>query len=143
MFLLQIIHCVQLHWNYPGLILYVLAQHNWLVGFYGMSTFVGYLIVDFDALVDPTVKILKKSDQRDNYLDLARELRKLWNMRMMVIPVMIGALGTVFKCSERGLEVLEIGRQIETILTTALLRLCRILRRVLETRGDLLSLTLQ
>ena len=38
---------------------------------------------------------------------------------------------------------LEVGRLVETIQMTALLRRARILRRVLETWGDLLSLKLQ
>ena len=42
-----------------------------------------------------------------------------------------------------GLEELEIGGRVETTKTTALLRMARILRRVLETLGDLLSLKLR
>ena len=41
------------------------------------------------------------------------------------------------------LEELEFGGRVETIQMTALLRTARILRRVLETWGDLLSLKLQ
>ena len=55
----------------------------------------------------------------------------------------IGALGTVTKGLLKGLEDLEVGGRVETIQTTALLRTARKLRRVLETRGDLLSLKLQ
>ena len=29
------------------------------------------------------------------YIDLARELKKLWNMRVTVIAIVIGAFGTV------------------------------------------------
>ena len=50
----------------------------------------------------------------------------------MVIPVVIGVLETVPKGLKKGLEELEIGGRIKTIQTTALLRLARILRRVLE-----------
>ena len=46
---------------------------------------------------------IKESEKKDKYLDLARELRKLWNMRMTVVAVVIGALGTVPKGLERGL----------------------------------------
>ena len=31
------------------------------------------------------------------YLDHARELKKLWNMKVMIVPIVIGALGTVTK----------------------------------------------
>ena len=33
---------------------------------------------------------LKESEKRDRYLDLATELKKLWNMNVTVIPIVIG-----------------------------------------------------
>ena len=39
----------------------------------------------------------ERNRKRDNYLDLARELKKLWNMKVTVIPFVIGALGAVTK----------------------------------------------
>ena len=39
----------------------------------------------------------KESEKIDKYLDLARELKRLLNMRMTVIPMIIGALGMVHK----------------------------------------------
>ena len=51
---------------------------------------------------------------------------------MMIIPFVIGALGTVTKELVQGQEDLEI-RGVETIQTTILLRSARILGRVLET----------
>ena len=56
---------------------------------------------------------------------------------------MVGAFGTVTKELLKGLEDLEVGGRVETIQTTALSRIARILRRVLETWGDLLTLKLQ
>ena len=47
-------------------------------------------IVDFAVPSDHRVK-LKESDK---YLDLARELKKLWNMKVSVIPIVISALDT-------------------------------------------------
>ena len=64
-------------------------------------------------------------------------------MRVSVIPIVIGALGTITKGLVKGLEDLELKGQAETILTTALLRSARILRRVLKTWGSLLSVKLQ
>ena len=52
--------------------------------------------MDFAVSADYGVKI-KENEKRDKYLDLARELKKLWNMKMMVIPIKIGALETVPK----------------------------------------------
>ena len=81
--------------------------------------------------------------KKDKYLDLARGLKNLWNMKVTIMPIVIGALGTITKGLLKGQEDLEVGGQVETIETTALLRTARILRRVLETWGDLLSLKLQ
>ena len=54
-------------------------------------------------------------------------------MRVMAVPVVVGALGMILKDLEKRLEELEIRERIKTIQTTALLRLARILRRVLKT----------
>ena len=43
-------------------------------------------------------------------------------MKVTVIPIVIGALGTVTKRLVKELEVLEIRGRVETIQTTALLR---------------------
>ena len=64
-------------------------------------------------------------------------------MKVTVIPIIIGALGTLLKGLVRGVEELEIRGRTETIQTTALPRPARILRGVLETRADLQLLSLQ
>ena len=86
----------------------------------------------------PLSKIERKW-KKDKYLDLARELMKLWNMKVTFRPIVIGALGTVTKGLIKRLEDLEIRGWVETFQTTALLRSTRILRRVLDTWRDLLS----
>ena len=73
---------------------------------------------------------LKESEK---YLDLARELKMLWNMKVTIVPIVIGELGTKTKGLLKGLEDLEVGGRVETIQMTSLLRTARILRRVLET----------
>ena len=98
-------------------------------------------IVDFAVPADHKVK-LKESEKRDKYLDLAREVKKLGNMKVTALPIVIGVLGTVTKGLVQGLEDLEITGRVKTIQTTALLRSARILGRVLETWGDLQSLKL-
>ena len=54
-------------------------------------------------------------------------------MMVTVIPIMNGALGTVFKGLVKGLEDLEIEGRAEITQTAALLRSDRIPRRVLKT----------
>ena len=64
-------------------------------------------LVNFAALADYRMK-LKESEKNDKYLDLARGLKKLWNMKAAVIPIVISVLGTVTKGLIQGLEDLEI-----------------------------------
>ena len=64
--------------------------------------------VDFAVQADHRIK-LKECEKKDKYLDLARELKKLWNMQVTIIPIEIGALGTVTKGLLKGLEDLEVG----------------------------------
>ena len=86
----------------------------------------------------------KKSDEPQNEDKRKQKdiqtlgLKKQWNMRVTVIPIVVGALGMIPK----GLDM-EIRKSIETVQSTVLLRSTRILRSVLETWGDLLSLRLQ
>ena len=63
-------------------------------------------------------------------------------MKVTVILIVITALGTIDKVRVPGQEDMEIRGREEAIQTTALSRSARILRRVLETFGDLLSLKL-
>ena len=100
------------------------------------------IIVDFAVRADHRIN-LKECEKKDKYLDLARELKKLWNMKVTIVSSVIGALGTITKGLLKGLEDLDVGGWEETIQMTALLRTARILRRVLETWEDLLSLRLQ
>ena len=53
-------------------------------------------IVNFVVSVDHRVK-LEECEKRDEYLDVARELKKLWNMKISIIPMVIGVLVTVTK----------------------------------------------
>ena len=70
-------------------------------------------------------------------------LKKQWNINVTVIPAVVGALGRVFKFLKQRLEELVIGERIDTIQTKAMLKLARMLRGVLESRGHLKSLRLQ
>ena len=53
-------------------------------------------IVDFAVQTDHRIK-LKECEKKDKYLDLARELKKQWNMKVTIVPIVIGAFGTVTK----------------------------------------------
>ena len=54
-------------------------------------------------------------------------------MKVTIVPIVIGAFGTITKGLLKGQEDLEVGGRVETIQKTALVRTFRILKRLLET----------
>ena len=69
------------------------------------------------VLADHKIK-LEGSEKKDKYLDHAWELKNLWNMKVTIIPLVIGAFGTVTKGLLKGPDYLEVGGRVETIQTT-------------------------
>ena len=65
--------------------------------------------MDFAVPADLRIK-LKESKMKDKYLDLAMELKKnkLLNTKVTIIPIVIGAFGTIPKKLIKGLEDLVI-----------------------------------
>ena len=99
-------------------------------------------IVDFAVPLDNIVKVTK-SEMIDNYLDLVRKLKKTVEHELTITPIVIGIVGIVSKIVVEGLKELEIRGRVEINQTNVLLRSAWILRRVLETWQDLLSLGIQ
>ena len=74
-------------------------------------------IIYFAVPVDHWIKI-KENETRDEYLDLAREVKNLLNMWVTMIPIVIVAAGTISKGLVRWLEESEVGGRVEIIQTT-------------------------
>ena len=45
-------------------------------------------------------------EESEKYLDLARELKKVWNMKVTVVPLEVGSLGTPAKALEKKLKTI-------------------------------------
>ncbi len=54
-------------------------------------------------------------------------MKKLWKMKVTIVPIVIGTLGTETKGLLKGLKDLEVGGRVETIQMTALLKTATIL----------------
>ena len=77
----------------------------------------------------------KEKEKVEKYQDLARELRRLWETSVNVIPVVVGALGAVAKLEEY-LGMIEIQqKEVDRIQFSALLGMATILRKVLDVSG--------
>ena len=88
-------------------------------------------IIDFAVPFDSRVNF-KETEKIEKYQDLARELQKLWNMRVKVIPIVIGALGTTPKKLDKRLNDLGVKCPVKDLQKTVILNSARILRKVLE-----------
>ena len=60
-------------------------------------------IVDFAVPADHRIK-LKENKKRDKYVDLARELENLWNMKVTVVLIVMVSVGTIPKGLAKGLK---------------------------------------
>ena len=76
----------------------------------------------------------KEREKVEKYLDLKREIARIWFMKKVrVIPVVVGALGTIAKNLDKRIEKIRIKIKAERIQKTAILGTARILKKVLET----------
>ena len=68
----------------------------------------------------------------EKYQDLGRELQKIWNVKVKIIPLVVGSLGAIPK--QFGNRLKETGITVGTaqVQKTVLLGTARILRKVLE-----------
>ena len=89
------------------------------------------LIIDIAVPADVRVEE-KEREKVKKYQDLKREIRRLWKLKKVeVVPVVIGALGSVTKGFDRWIEKLGITFSVGVVQKTALLGTARILRKVL------------
>ena len=60
-------------------------------------------VVDFAVPADHRIN-LKECANKDKYIDLATVLKKLWNMKVTIVPIVIGAFAKTTKGLLKGLE---------------------------------------
>ena len=80
-----------------------------------------------------TLELKEKKKTRTNYSELKYEIAKTWKMRKVeVIPVVIGALGTVSKHFEEWVEKFDLELVIEALQKPCLIEMAQIIRKVSE-----------
>ena len=95
-----------------------------------------YQIIDFAIPYDTRVDC-KKVEKVEKCLNLARELKKVWNMK--VVPLVVGVLGTPAKALDKRLETIGIETKITELQKTVLIHTSRILWNVFEVWRVLLT----
>ena len=71
-----------------------------------------WYIVDYAIPVDHHVKE-KEEEKIDKYMDLAAEVRRQFRVKTVIVPIVLGALGTVPAKLSKSLEKLEIDELLE------------------------------
>ena len=90
------------------------------------------LLIDHACLFDTRTE-KKKEEKCTNYSEVKYEIAKNWKMRKVeVIPVVIGALGTVSKHFEEWVEKFDLDLVIEALQKPCLIEMAQIIRKVSE-----------
>ena len=63
---------------------------------------------------------LKEGEKLEKYKDLTSELKKLWSMKEIVIPIVVRILGIISKNKGQNLDEMDIRERIKTIKIKAL-----------------------
>ena len=88
-------------------------------------------IIDFAVPEDSRIEE-KEKDKIEKYQDLGKELQKIWNVKVKIIPLVVGSLGAIPKQFGNRLKQIGIAVGTAQIQKTVLLGTARILRKVLE-----------
>ena len=75
---------------------------------------------------------MKEEEKMEKYQDLAREVGKMWKVKVKILLVVMGASGTVPRRLESFLSCMAFSTPVELVQKTTLLGTPRIVRKVLE-----------
>ena len=81
--------------------------------------------------VDKNVSVAE-FEKLSKYKDLEMEVEKLWHMKTVTIPVVIGALGMIKKSTEKHLEKIPGSQNLGEMQKTTLSGTTHILRKTLS-----------
>jgi len=75
--------------------------------------------------------IKKETEKILKYKDLTIEIQRTWNVKTKMIPVIIGATGTISKSFKKYVNNITGNHEVKELQKTALLGTAQILRKVL------------
>ena len=75
--------------------------------------------------------IKKEAEEILKYKDLTIEIQRMWKVKIRVIPVIIGATGTISKSLRKYISNIPGNHEVKELQKTAILGTAHILRKVL------------
>ena len=91
------------------------------------------MLIDVSISGDRNV-VRKEAEKILKYKDLTIEIQRMWNVKAKVIPVIIGATGTISKSFRKYVSNIPGNHEVMEIQKTAILGTAHILRKVLTYR---------
>ena len=88
-------------------------------------------LIDLVIPADRNV-VQKEAEKKLNYEGLCIEIQRMWSLKRMIIPVIIGATGIVTGSLRQKLKVIPGKHSIDTLQKTAILGTSHIIRKVLQ-----------
>jgi hypothetical protein len=76
--------------------------------------------------------VQKKAEKKLKYKSLCIEIQRMWNLKLMIIPVRIVATGIVTRSLRKNLEVVPGKHSIDSLKKTTILGTSHIKRKVLQ-----------
>ena len=77
------------------------------------------LIIDVACPVDNNL-ILKRNEKLDNYSELRLEIARMWDKETLIVPIIIGALGSLpndLECNLKKLDIIQYRNFTEVCFT--------------------------
>ena len=90
-----------------------------------------YTLIDVAIPADRNV-VQKEAEKKLKYKSLCIEIQRMWNLKCMIIPVIIGATGIVTRSLRKNLEAVQGKHSIDSLQKTAILGTSHIIRKVLQ-----------
>jgi len=88
------------------------------------------MLIDVAISGDRNV-IKKEAEKILKYKDLTTEIQRMWNVNTKVIPVIIGAIGTISKSFRKYVSNIPGKHEVNELQKTVILGTAHILRKVL------------
>jgi hypothetical protein len=76
--------------------------------------------------------VQKETEKKLKYKSLCIEIQRMWNLKCTIIPVLIGATGTVTRSLRKNLEVVPGRHSIDSLQKKAILGTSHKVRKVLQ-----------
>jgi hypothetical protein len=91
-------------------------------------------LIDVSIPEDRNV-VLKEAEKKLKYKSLCIEIQRMWNLKCMIIPVIIGATGVVTRSLRKNLEAVPGKHSIDSLQKTTVLGTAHIIRKALQCQA--------